>query len=65
MRTTPRPTIAGWSPDFHLFREVSGPILKAGYAGALVYFALQWDMYRRLNRSGGEGRGGDGENADD
>lgn len=44
------PTSVQWNPDFHVFREMSEPILKAGYAGALVYFALQWRMYRNINQ---------------
>ena len=48
------PTVsAHWAPDFASFREASGPVLRAGYAGAFVYFSLQWAFFRDL--TGGVG----------
>lgn len=45
--------VAGLGPhtfDAHLFRELTAPALKAAYAGATLYFALQWNMYRAARR---------------
>lgn len=46
VRTRPHPPTVKAGLDFHAFREVTAPFLKAGYLGATAYFAMQWKMYR-------------------